>query len=238
MVAQVNAAKKPTKPARNWTQNPEEVRSDILNVAIRIFARHGLSGARIDEIAAATKTSKRMIYYYFGDKEGLYKHALEAAYASFRNGERSLDLGNLPADKALAKLIRFAFEHHRRHPDFIRMVLIENAHDARYLQESKHLLALNAEVIDRLGKIILQGESEGTFRSGVHPVALYWHIAAMSFFNVSNRQSFSASFGTQMFSAPWQKRLENDAVDMILTYVSASHANAAAKGASKGASRG
>ncbi|UYV37833.1 TetR family transcriptional regulator [Rhodobacteraceae bacterium D3-12] len=229
MVARVNASNKTTKSNRNWTQNPREVRSDILNVAMRVFAKHGLSGARIDEIAAATKTSKRMIYYYFGDKEGLYKHALEAAYAKIRIGEENLVLNNMPARKALKKLIHFTFEHHRKHPDFIRIVQVENTHNARYLQESKHLRVLNADVIERLSKIILQGEREGTFRSGIHPVALHWHISAMSFFNVSNRESFSASFGATIFSAQWQKRLEDDATEMILNYVSAKPSEKAAE---------
>ena len=54
--------------------------AEILSVATKEFADKGLAGARIDEIAAATRTSKRMIYYYFGNKDGLYVAVLEAAY--------------------------------------------------------------------------------------------------------------------------------------------------------------
>ncbi|RYE71671.1 MAG: TetR/AcrR family transcriptional regulator, partial [Hyphomicrobiales bacterium] len=54
------------------TQDPEGTRQNIIEVASEEFALNGLSGARIDEIAARTRSSKRMIYYYFGDKEGLY----------------------------------------------------------------------------------------------------------------------------------------------------------------------
>ena len=53
--------------------------ANILEVATREFSDKGLAGARIDEIAAATRTSKRMIYYYFGSKEGLYVAVLEEA---------------------------------------------------------------------------------------------------------------------------------------------------------------
>ena len=56
----------------------------ILQVAHIEFAEKGLSGARIDEIAAATQTSKRMIYYYFGSKEGLYLAVLEESYREMR----------------------------------------------------------------------------------------------------------------------------------------------------------
>ncbi len=61
------------------TQNPEGTQRDIIEVATEEFAEHGLAGARIDEIAAKTKSSKRMIYYYFGDKDGLYLKVLEEA---------------------------------------------------------------------------------------------------------------------------------------------------------------
>ena len=76
-------------------QDPEGTRKNIIEVASQEFALNGLSGARIDEIAAKTRASKRMIYYYFGDKEGLYLSALEHAYAEVRSGEAQLDIDGL-----------------------------------------------------------------------------------------------------------------------------------------------
>jgi len=149
------------KPSK---RNPEAVRDDILRVASKNFALNGLSGARIDEIAAQTKTSKRMIYYYFGDKEGLYKKCLEAAYAKVRGGEGALELGGLSPDKALERLVSFTFDHHRRNPDFIRMVMIENIHNAAYLKQSEMIAAMNNAAIDKLADIIRRGQAAGTFR--------------------------------------------------------------------------
>ena len=106
---------------RGWTQNPEAVKQDILAVALEEFAANGLSGTRVDAIASRTRTSKRMIYYYFKDKLGLYTQALEAAYLKVREGEASLDLDHLPPQEALARLVAFTFDHHRKNPDFIRM---------------------------------------------------------------------------------------------------------------------
>jgi AcrR family transcriptional regulator len=76
----------PKKPApgsgkvQARTNDPERTMADILAVATREFAEKGLAGARIDDIAEAMRTSKRMIYYYFGSKEGLYIRVLEEAY--------------------------------------------------------------------------------------------------------------------------------------------------------------
>ena len=92
---------------------------------------------RVDDIAAKTKTSKRMIYYYFGDKEGLYKEALEREYARFRKAESDLTLEHLEPVAALRKLTEFTFDWHRENPDFIRLVVIENAVKGRHLEQSE-----------------------------------------------------------------------------------------------------
>ncbi len=63
--------------------------ANILEVATAEFADKGLAGARIDEIAALTHTSKRMIYYYFGSKEGLYLAVLEEAYRRVARSRRA-----------------------------------------------------------------------------------------------------------------------------------------------------
>ncbi|MFY9653746.1 MAG: TetR family transcriptional regulator, partial [Trebonia sp.] len=40
-------------------RDPERTRQEILDVALTEFARNGYSGARVDEIAARTRTTKR-----------------------------------------------------------------------------------------------------------------------------------------------------------------------------------
>lgn len=200
-------------------RDPDGVRRDIVRIASEEFANNGLSGARIDEIAARTKTSKRMIYYYFGDKDGLYQTCLESAYARVRHGEEELDLGGLPPDQALAKLVSFTFDHHRKNPDFIRMVMIENIHNADYLSKSDLIQSTNTAAIDKLADIIQRGQKAGTFRAELSPVELHWHISALSFFNVSNRPTFSALFGTELFSKTGQEGLRDHAVEMILRFV-------------------
>src|SRR5215216_4885195 len=86
------------------TNDPEGNRRNIVEVATREFAEKGFSGARVDEIAARTKTSKRMIYYYFGGKEGLYIAVLERAYRHIRSLEQQLDVDHLEPIDALRQL--------------------------------------------------------------------------------------------------------------------------------------
>jgi AcrR family transcriptional regulator len=200
-----------------WKQDPAGVRRNILAVAMAEFAANGLSGARIDEIAAKTNTSKRMIYYYFGDKEGLYGHVLEEAYRQVRTGEQELELDHLAPVEALKLLAEFTFDHHSRHPDFIRIVMIENIHHGAYLEQSELIRLLNAGAIQKLEAICRRGREAGLFRDDVTPLELHWHISAMSFFNVSNRATFSRIFGTDLFGAEGQEALKKHMVEMVIS---------------------
>ena len=203
-----------------WKQDPAGVRKNILAVAMAEFAANGLSGARIDEIAAKTNTSKRMIYYYFGDKEGLYGRVLEEAYREVRAGEQELELDHLPPIEALKRLTEFTFAHHSRHPEFIRIVMIENIHHGEYMQKSELIRLLNAGAIQKLEAICRRGREAGLFRDDVTPLELHWHISAMSFFNVSNRATFSHIFGDELFGPRAQDALKANVVEMILSLAS------------------
>ena len=68
-------------------RNSDRTRGDILEVATKEFADKGYAGARVDVIAERTHATKRMIYYYFTDKEGLYQAVLEKAYGEIRSQE-------------------------------------------------------------------------------------------------------------------------------------------------------
>ena len=131
------------------TNDPERTMADILEVATREFAEKGLAGARIDAIAEAMRTSKRMIYYYFGSKEGLYIRVLEEAYRRMRAIEADLHLEDLDPEAALRRLVAFTVRYQHEHPDFIRLVATENIHRGQYLAQSKAIRQLNVPAIMR-----------------------------------------------------------------------------------------
>jgi AcrR family transcriptional regulator len=215
-------AKAGAKPVRS--QDPEGVRQNIVEIATEEFALSGLSGARIDEIAARTRTSKRMIYYYFVDKEGLYLAALENAYRLVREGESKLDVEDLEPMEALKRIVEFTFDHHHRHEDFIRMVMSENIHHGEYLERSKVIRQLNISAIDTMASVYKRGVADGVFRKGLDPIELHWQVSALCFFNVSNRATFSKIFGRDMASSKAQSSLRRNVVDMVLRMVvKASH---------------
>jgi AcrR family transcriptional regulator len=201
--------------------DPVGTQKNIIEIAMREFADAGLSGARIDDIAAKTNTSKRMIYYYFGDKEGLYLRCLEEAYNVVRAGEVGLRVDHLPPVDALRQLVEFTFDHHHDREDFIRLVMIENIHHGKFLERSKTIQDLNATAIGNLEQIYQRGVAAGEFRDGLLPIDLHWHISALCFFNISNRATFGKIFNVDLDSRAAQAARRTQVVDMILRYVKA-----------------
>ena len=73
-----------------------------------------MSGGRVNEIARRARANKRMIYHYFGSKEGLYLAALERVYEGLRGSERTLDLDHLEPEAAIQRLVEFNFDYSPR----------------------------------------------------------------------------------------------------------------------------
>ena len=207
------------KVRRQRVNDPEGTRRNLIEVATAEFAGKGFSGARVDDIAARTKTSKRMIYYYYGGKEGLYIAVLEAAYRNIRTIEASLDLEHRRPEQALRTLIAFTFDYQNAHPQFVRLVMNENILNGAYLRRSKVIQRLNATVIDALRELIVRGQREGVFRRDVDPVDLHMSISALCIFNVANRATFSTIFKQDMASPHALATRRTQVVDTILRYV-------------------
>ncbi len=213
-----NAVSTASVPTR--TNDPARTMAGILIVATKEFAEKGLSGARIDEIAAATKTSKRMIYYYFGNKEGLYVAVLEEAYRRMRTIEADLHLDDLKPEDALRKLVGFTFDHHHGNPDFIRLVMSENMQRGEYLAQSKLIQKLNTSVIDSVRKLYERGVAEGVFRPQLDPVDIHASISALTFFNVSNQHTFDLIFKRNSHAAQALAVRRTNIIEMLVRFVS------------------
>ncbi len=132
-------------------------------MATREFADQGYAGARVDEIAARTRTTKRMIYYYFGGKEQLFVAVLEQAYATIRQAEQTIEVDHLEPAAAIRRLAELTFDHHESHPDFIRLVSIENIHRAEHITGRDDFAGQNSPAIELIEAILDRGRRDGTF---------------------------------------------------------------------------
>ena len=209
----------PTPAAVKRSHNPERTMADILEIASAEFADKGLDGARIDAIAAATHTSKRMIYYYFGSTEGLYLAVLEEAYRRTRATEAELHLDDLPPVAALERLVGFTFDHHHSNQAFIRLVMNENIQRGQYLAQSELIEQLNKPAIRAVEQLYQRGLASGEFRPGLDAVDIHASISALSFFNVSNRYTFGLIFQRDPDCAQLLAQRRANVIDMVLRFV-------------------
>ena len=212
------ARKAPSR--RQRVNDPEGTKRNIVQVATQAFASKGFSGARVDDIAARTKTSKRMIYYYFGGKEGLYIAVLEEAYRSIRSIESALDLEHQKPAQALSALVSFTFDYQNAHPEFVRLVMNENILDGRYVARSKAIQQLNMPVIAALRDVLARGQREAVFRHDIDPIDLHMSISALCIFNIANRATFSTIFKHDMASAAALAARRAQVVALVMRYVS------------------
>ena len=208
-----------TKAALNRKPDAERSRANILAVARAEFVQHGLSGARVDAIAEKTATTKRMIYYYFGSKEGLYSAVLEQAYAGIRSIEVSLDLEQQDAVTALRRLIEFTFNYEDANPDFVRLIAIENIHHGTYLAKLSTIQAVNAGAIAILEQILLRGRKEGVFVRDCSALDIHLMISGLCFYRVSNRYTFGAIFGCDLSQPSLRERHKAMIVETILGFL-------------------
>ncbi|MDB5898006.1 MAG: Transcriptional regulator, TetR family [Ramlibacter sp.] len=203
------------------TNDPERTKANILEVAAAEFGEKGLAGARIDEIAALTQTSKRMIYYYFGSKEGLYLAVLEESYRRVRDVEAELHLQDLEPEQALRRLVAFTFDHHLNHENYIRLVMSENINRGQYLAQSAHIQELNVPAIAAIEHLYKRGLKSGVFRPGLEAVDIHASISALSFFNVSNRHTFGLIFKLDTTSAAYIAGRRDNVVEMVVRFMRA-----------------
>jgi AcrR family transcriptional regulator len=190
----------------------------ILNVATAEFADRGYAGARVDEIAAKTQTSKRMIYYHFGGKDGLYRAVLERAYAGIRASERLAGIEALPADQALVRIVTITLDYHADHPDFVRLVMDENIRRGVQIDTLEQAAAQNRSIITLLASVLARGVGDGLFRPDVDALQLHLMISALAFYPIANRYTVASNFAIDM-TLPEARAAHGIAVtELILRY--------------------
>jgi AcrR family transcriptional regulator len=200
-------------------RDADRTRQEILEVATREFADQGYAGARVDEIAARTRTTKRMIYYYFGGKEQLFVEVLEEAYAAIRRAEQTIDVDHLEPTAAIRRLAELTFDHHEAHPDFIRLVSIENIHRAEHISDRDDFAGLNSPVIELIDAILERGRREGAFTREVDGVDLHMIISSFCVFRVANRHTFGAIFDRDLTAPALRDDYRRMLGDLVVSYL-------------------
>ena len=213
------AAPADKKPARGRPTGQVATRENILRAAINLFAKSGFAGARIEKISKAARSTDRMIYYYFGSKEGLFVAVLETIYKELGDAEGALDLSGLNPDESLRAIIRFTWNHYRTHPEMLTLLNNENLHQGKHVARSKRVKDLSFPLLSILSEVLVRGVKEKLFRPDIAPNDLYIAMCALGYFYLSNRFTMSAFLGTDLMApaalANWQEVME----DVLLSFV-------------------
>jgi len=200
-------------------RNPARNQERILKAATEEFARYGLGGARVDRIAARAGANKRMLYYYYGNKEDLFLAVLEARYAHIRRAELGLHLLDLDPVQGMRRMVEFTWDYYLRHPEFLTLLNSENLHRARHLKRSRDIAAMHSPLIALLRDLLLRGERAGKFKKGVDPVQLYISIAGLGYFYLSNRHTLSTIFERDLLAPKSKAERLKHMTELVLGYL-------------------
>ncbi|MGE0311083.1 MAG: TetR family transcriptional regulator [Lautropia sp.] len=176
----------------------QATRDNLLRAATRVFARHGLSGASVDMISSAAKSWDRMIYYYFGSKDGLFVAVLEDTYRRFNEAEAALRLDDEQPVASLLAVVEFVMGYYRLHPEFVRLLNSENLHRGRHIARSLRKGEYASPAIAIVDRVLASGVAKGVFRSGLSARDVYLLIASTGYFYQSNRYTLSAFLGENL----------------------------------------
>lgn len=209
---------KTASTAEARTRDAERSRKAILEAARKEFSVHGLGGARLERIAAEAGVHKRLVYYYFQDKDGLFSAVLESVYEEIRDAQLYLDLKGMAPLAALRRLIEFTWDYYIAHPEFITFLNSENLHKAKHLAALPRIKELNSPLLQTLADILERGQKDGVFRAGIDPMQLYITMAGCAYFYLSNIHTLSVGFSRELGSQKMLTQRMLHIVDVVTAY--------------------
>jgi AcrR family transcriptional regulator len=197
----------------------EETRRNIIDAAMIEFSEKGLTGARVDDIAARTRTTKPMIYYHFKSKEQLYAAVMEEAYGNIRKIEQDLHVEHLPPAEAMRRLVETTFDYHAAHPEYVRLIAVENTHGAVHIAGVPSIVQRNTIAIQTVRTVLQRGVKDGVFRPGVDPLHVHLLISSFCFYRVSNRHTWGVLFERDLHTEEEAGKQRRLIVDAVLHYL-------------------
>ena len=195
-------------------------KGNILRAATRVFARYGYDGGSIEKISTSAKSVDRMIYYYFGSKEGLFIEVLENAYRRMNDAELKLKLNTSQPVEGLNAVIAFVLSYYRKNPEFITLLNIENLQCGKHIAKSDRAREYSSPAIAIVNELLQNGIAQKLFRKDVSARNVYLLIAATAYFYMSNRYTLSVFLGENLKTpeaiAAWQSFISSTVLRTVL----------------------
>ena len=215
----VQGKRVPTSEEPKRGRDPVRSRLAILRAATAEFSLHGFSGARVERIAAKSKSNMRMIYHYFGNKEGLYLAVLEAAYSRLRGREATLNLRHADPVEGMRTLIRFTFDFFASNKEVLALIHAENTLKGRFIKKLPHVQAMTVPLLESIGDMLDRGRKQGRFRAHIDPVQFYVSLVALSQLHILNRHTLSVIFAKNISDPKWLSERRAHVEEMLMAYL-------------------
>jgi len=206
-------------PSQPVQRNPERTRRRLLQAAVKLFARHGFHAVSVDQIVAAARVNKRMVYHYFGNKDGLFEAALADVYRRIEQVEfHAVERGRTASEK-LSRLLASYFEFLDDEPEFTRLLQWENLEKGRHLTKENHAITKNP-FMNRFRGIVAEGVAAGEFRRDLDIPQLMIHFIGLCSIYHSNRFSLSHSLGLDLGNAQVKERGLQQVLNLVFEGIS------------------
>jgi AcrR family transcriptional regulator len=157
------------------TQIQRERRRQILDAAVRVFARKGYHGARVSDVAREAGVAYGLVYHYYGSKEALLDAIFRETWGAMLATIKSVEALDEPAAERVRKVSEIVLRTWKRDPDLVRVLVREVTRSSTVQLETAEIgLAMAA-----LQRIVEQGQHAGAFDEAIDArlAAAIWYGA-------------------------------------------------------------
>jgi TetR/AcrR family transcriptional regulator len=213
-------------------RNAARTRQRLLKAAIRLFAEHGYHGVAVDKIVMAARVNKRMVYHYFGSKNGLFQAAFREVYDRLGSVEfYAIERGHSPREK-LTRLVEGYFQFLDGDPVYTRFLLWANVEKGRYIGKEEKVLT-KAHFFEQFRLIVEDGVRTGEFNHDLNIQQLLVHLIGLCFIYHSNQYTLSEGLGIDLGSREVKAEGLNQVIRLVFEGITPRPQAAAAPGAAK-----
>ncbi len=214
-----SAATAPDWTAQGTDDTASTTRDRLLDAAIEEFCSYGPKGASTARIVEAAGCNIRMLYHYFGNKDGLYRAALLKVYNDLRAAEHRQDFWSGTPTEGVVRLVHFTFDYMNENRSFPRMILAENLAGGTMVSGAREPYEGSRVLIENLDALIARGHAAGEFTQKPMAFDLYLTILALSFIHISNQHTLGATFGRRLDADDFIADRRRHVADVVLGYL-------------------
>jgi AcrR family transcriptional regulator len=187
---------------------PADKRRQILDAAIRVFARQGFHATRVSDIADEAGVAYGLVYHYFKSKDEVLNELFRERWSLLLAAIEEADQTDAAARDKLGAVATFIFESYRHDPELMKVIIVEvtraaNSFGRTHLEEIRR-------AYESIAKIVEDGQAAGAFRADVAP-----DFASMSFYGAIEQLLSGWIFGT----IPASDADFDRATDLLLTTI-------------------